>query len=221
MSTMDFTKNMTLSDNSARRIITPADTQPDPAPAAATPSTPRLSLGKLAAEIRAIDKENHVGPLKSALRLAALDNDWDNYRAEAGGVSFEDWAATAFGNKHQASLVRRRVAAIEKCKAMGYSHPFATGTFRYDTLVYLMGRSIPDKKRIDMVRLATEEQKSRKNVLPMTIIRGLVVAALGKQSKKHQRAASLEAALAHIRACHEADTANVLPAVPKILASLI
>lgn len=216
---MDPTKNMTLAEtNTARRIITPSEqVTTTPTPAAA----PRLSLGKLAAEIRAIDKENHVGPLKSALRLAALDNDWETYRSEAGGVSFEDWSATAFGNKQQAALVRRRVDAINKCKALGYPHTFATGTFRYDTLVYLMGRSIPDKKRIDMVRLATEEQKARKNILPMTIIRSLVVGALGKQSKKHQRAAALEAALAHIRACHEADTANILPAVPKILASLI
>lgn len=216
---MDPTKNMTLAEtNTARRIITPSEqVTTTPTPAAA----PRLSLGKLAAEIRAIDKENHVGPLKSALRLIALDNDWETYRSEAGGVSFEDWAATAFGNKQQAALVRRRVDAINKCKALGYPHTFATGTFRYDTLVYLMGRSIPDKKRIDMVRLATEEQKARKNILPMTIIRSLVVDALGKQSKKHQRAAALEAALAHIRACHGADTANILPAVPKILASLI
>lgn len=214
------TTNMTLSDNTARPLDTSSSPLVPPAPVRSVVPAAG-SLADIARQVRALDKEAHVGPLKSALRLVQLDESWEKYRAEAGDLSFEAWCEKAFGNPKHADIVRRRAAAVEKCKSLGYPHTYATGTFNHAVLVYLMGRSIPEKRRAEMVKLAASEQKARHNVLPYQIVRNLVIAALGKVAQRNKRAALLELAMQHIKACHEADASNSLPSLPKALSGLL
>lgn len=74
----------------------------------------RNRLAELAAKIKRNSSDEARGPLIIAAEVIAAGENWEAYRAEAGGMDFEPWIVSVAGNGRGRAFFARRLAAIER-----------------------------------------------------------------------------------------------------------
>jgi hypothetical protein len=172
-------------------------------------------------EILALEKSSQVGPLRAALALVDVLDNWELYRVEADGLDGVTWASKAFGRKHAATYYRNRADAVEALVALKYTKDFVLSRFDHDVAVFLTGKTIPMDKQREVVRAVVEEQKRRQVLLNHAIATALVGKLLGRKSTKRATDDRLAVALAHIEAMYAAaKEGKDLPAMPAGLQGL-
>lgn len=136
------------------------------------------SLAERGSEIRRAMKEGDTGMTRAAVMLIPIVDDWENYRAEAGGVDASAWATDYFGNKGKLAALRRRFDAVQRMKAEGYER--LAFRLHHDVLTYVTGDTIPADRFKDVCKKLRWKTEKESVVLTTAQAKAIVAEVIGK-----------------------------------------
>lgn len=142
-----------------------------------------MNIQEKVAEIMSLDKYAAVGPLRASLILVQMFEQWDLWKAEAGGDSPEAWCRRTFASRGYHISVRRRAEAVDVALELGFSKDVVLSRFHWQTLVYVCGPSVKPGQRVAALNAVLSKTKSEGvPTLSLGVAMGPIREAIGEDA---------------------------------------